>query len=176
MPGECCPGKSVSRRLVVEGQEVGISGLDEIVAAGLENLDKTDVEQREILLRELKARNYVPATVERGYLDSVWVYFKNERAKKLGWVEEPYHGIPREEIRWFPTIDIGKCTSCGACAKFCKHGVYTFDDSPHVSNPYRCVVSCTGCQKICEEGAISFPTLVELREEIKSLRKKHSVV
>ncbi|MDD1773852.1 MAG: 4Fe-4S binding protein [Methanomassiliicoccales archaeon] len=176
MPGECCPGKSVSKRLVVDGQEVGISGLDEIVQKGLECLDRPDIEQRDVLLRELKARNYVPESVEGSYLEAVWVYFKEQRARKLGWVEEKYHGIPREEIHWYPSIDTSKCSGCGACAKFCKRGVYTLDDQPRVTNPYRCVVSCTGCLKSCTEGALSFPTLVELREEMKKLRRKYGII
>jgi|GEM_PF-222132 len=176
MPCECSSAKPGSKRLVVDGQEVGISGLDDIVAKGLEVVDRTDAEQREVVLRELKARNYVPEVAEKGYLEAVWARFKQERAKKLGWIEEKYHGIPREEIHWNPTIDPSKCTSCGACAKFCHHGVYTFDDTPHVTNPFRCVVSCTGCQKICKEEAISFPGLVALREEMKTLRRKYGIV
>lgn len=176
MPGECCPGKPVSKRLLIDGQEVGISGLDEIVSKGLEKVGCTDIEQREVLLRELKARNYVPESVEQSYLEAVWVHFKEQRARQLGWTEEKYHGIPREEIHWYPTIDSSKCNSCGACVKFCKRGVYTFDDGPHVANPYRCVVSCTGCRSACKEEAISFPSLVELREEMKSLRKKYGII
>jgi len=170
MPGQCCPGKPTSKRLIVDGQEVGISGLDEIVAKGLEEVDKTDAEQRETLLTELRARNYVPNGVEKSYLEAVWVYFKGERAKKLGWVEEKYQGIRREDIQWFPTIDSAKCDACGSCVKFCKRGVYTFADGPHVTNPYRCVVSCTGCQKVCDAGAISFPSLADLRRMLRSLR------
>ncbi len=170
MPGECCPGKSVSKRLTVDGQEVGISGLDEIIAIGLENLDKTDAQQRGILLTELKSRNYVPAEVEESYLEAVWVHFKCERAKKLGWVEEKYPGIRREQIEWYPSIDPSKCDACGACAKFCKRGVYTFDASPRVTNPYRCVVGCNGCQSKCKAGAITFPTLVDLRKMLRALR------
>lgn len=172
MPGQCCPGKSVSKRLVVGGQEVGISGLDEIVGKGLEMLDKSDAEQRDALLRELNARNYVPESEQKDYLDAIWDYFKEQRANRLGWVEEKYHGISREKIHWYPSVDYGKCNSCGSCAKFCKRGVYTFDNAPHVTNPYRCIVTCTGCSKICKEAAISFPSLVYLREEMKSLMKK----
>jgi NAD-dependent dihydropyrimidine dehydrogenase PreA subunit len=50
------------------------------------------------------------------------------------------------------------------------------DDKPHVTNPYRCVVSCTGCGSKCPEGAISFPTLVELRDELKVLKRKHGLI
>jgi NAD-dependent dihydropyrimidine dehydrogenase PreA subunit len=147
-----------------------------MVAKALEVTDRTDIEQRAVLLKELKARNYIPGPAEGAYLEAVWTYFKEQRAKKLGWVEERYHGIPREEIAWNPSIDESKCNSCGACAKFCKRGVYTFDGAPHVANPYRCVVSCTGCQKVCKEGAISFPTLVSLREQMKELRKRRGIV
>ncbi len=170
MPGECCPGKPVSKRILVDGQEVGISGLDEIVAVGLQSLEKTDAQQREILLAELKARNYVPNDVEMSYVDALWVYFRGERAKKLGWVEEKYEGIRREDIKWYPSINDSKCDKCGACAKFCKRGVYTFDSSPHVTNPFRCVVSCTGCTKVCKAGAITFPSMAELRKMMRALR------
>ncbi len=172
MQGDCCPGKSASKRLIVEGQEVGVSGLDEIISKGLENLDKTDSQQRSILMTELTSRNYVPPSVKESYLEAIWVHFKGERAKKLGWVEENYPGARREDIKWFPSIDSSKCDECGACAKFCKRGVYTFNGVPHVTNPYRCVVGCTGCEKECKAGAISFPTLVDLRKMIKILRDR----
>lgn len=161
---------------MVGSQEVGIAGFDEIVAKALEHVHGTDEEQRSVLLRELKAHSYVPAAVEKEYLAAVWAEFKTLRAQKLGQVEEQYHGIPREEIPWFPTIDYEKCTSCGVCAEFCKRGVYTMDDAPKVTDPYRCVVSCTGCKGQCKEGAISFPTLIELREVMKELRKKYGIL
>lgn len=166
----------MSKRLVVGGQEVGIAGFDSIMAKGLEHIDGSDEEQRRAILDELKASNYVPEAVEKEYLRAVWEEFREIRAKRLGHIEEKHKGIPREEIHWFPSIDDNKCTSCGACAKFCKRGVYTLDDKPHVTNPYRCVVSCTGCQKTCPDGAISFPTLVSLREELKALRKKYGIL
>jgi ferredoxin len=37
-------------------------------------------------------------------------------------------------------------------------------------------VSCTGCKGSCEEGAISFPSLLELRDVMKSLRKKYDLL
>ena len=172
----CSSGKPPSKRITIGGQEVGIAGFEEMMAKGLENLKATDEEQRGILLEELKARNYVPHELEKQYLDAIWVEFKKLRAKTLGQIEERYHGIPREEIRWYPTIDYEKCSGCGVCFKFCQRGVYTFDEKPHVSNPYRCVVSCTGCKTQCNEDAISFPTLVELRESMKCLRKKYGII
>ncbi len=176
MCGPCCPGRPNVKHLNVGGQSIGISGFDEIMTRGLAHLDQTDAQQKAILLEELKKHNYVPANLEEQYLDAVWTEFKPLRAKKRGEIDDRYHGIPREEIQWFPKIDLEKCTGCQACVKFCKRGVYTFDESPEVSNPYRCVVTCTGCKGVCEEGAISFPSLVDLRDELKVLRKKHGII
>ena len=173
MCGPCCPGKPNTKRLRIGDQDVGIAGFDEIMAKGLEALDRTDEDQKKILLEELKRQNYVPSSTEDQYLIAVWTEFRHLRAKKRGDIEEQYHGIPREAIQWFPRIDLELCTDCGACFKFCKRGVYTFDESVKVTNPYRCVVTCTGCKTQCTEEAISFPSLVELRDELKSLRKMY---
>ena len=99
MCGPCCPGKPNTKRLKIGAQEIGIAGLDEIMAKGLEHLDDTDKIQREVILKELKVQNYVPESVEKDYLDAVWAEFKQIRAKRLGQLEEKYHGIPREEIQ-----------------------------------------------------------------------------
>jgi len=87
---------------------------------------------------------------------------------------EKYHGIPREEIRWFPTIDCDKCTQCGVCVEFCHQKVYSLVDGvPAVSNPYGCIVGCTGCQSKCDSKAISFPSLRKISEELNALKAKH---
>lgn len=176
MCGPNCPGKPSTKRLMIGGQEIGIAGFDQIVAKGFEHIDGTDAEQKGAVLEELKAHNYVPPSVEKDYLNAVWAEFKQARAKRLGQLEENYHGIPREEIPWYPRVDLEKCTGCGACSKFCQKGVYTLGDKVVVTNPYRCVVSCTGCSGKCPEGAISFPSLLELRDVMKALRKKYGVL
>ncbi len=174
MCGPCCPNKPV-KQLSIGGQTIGISGFDEIMTRGLAHLDESDEDQKRILLDELKKQNYVPESLEHQYLEAVWAEFKLLRAKEMGWVDDKYHGIPREEIEWHPTIDYSKCSSCETCVKFCKRGVYTFDDKPIVTNPNRCVVTCTGCKSQCKEGAISFPSLIDLREALKALRKKYKL-
>ena len=64
----------------------------------------------------------------------------------------------REQIPWYPTIDLDLCINCGVCVEFCKNKVYAFDDIiTSVVNPYNCVILCTGCKDKCEVGAISFP-------------------
>jgi len=88
---------------------------------------------------------------------------------------EKFHGIPREEIRWFPTIDREKCTRCGVCVEFCHQKVFSWvDGDPSVSNPYGCIVGCTGCEGKCESKAISFPSMRKINEELKTLRAKYS--
>jgi len=40
--------------------------------------------------------------------------------------EENWHGIPRNKIPWYPSIDYDKCISCGKCVEYCKLGAYEF--------------------------------------------------
>ena len=86
---------------------------------------------------------------------------------------ESYEGIPRDEIQWFPTIDRSKCTGCGACVTFCHKEVYAQDGETKVVAPYNCVVGCTGCKGQCPEQAISFPTLRNLADALRNLRRKY---
>ena len=82
MPGECCPGKSVSKRLTVGGQEVGISELDAIMRKALELGRASDDEIRRLILKELKIHNYVPSAAELDYLEAMWRAFKKLRDEK----------------------------------------------------------------------------------------------
>ena len=40
---------------------------------------------------------------------------------------KPWHGIPREEIDWHPTINEDACIGCGTCVTGCSRLVYRFD-------------------------------------------------
>lgn len=82
MPGECCPGKSVSKRLVVGGQEIGISEYDTIMNKAMELHGASDDEIKRALLRELKIYNYVPRPVEQEYLEALWEAFKKKREER----------------------------------------------------------------------------------------------
>ena len=84
-----------------------------------------------------------------------------------------YKGIPREVIGWFPTVNLDKCSLCRTCTDNCPHDAYDWDEKPIVARPYNCVVGCTGCANNCPEGAITFPTLVWLRDELRTLKKKY---
>jgi CDP-4-dehydro-6-deoxyglucose reductase len=85
-------------------------------------------------------------------------------------VIKPWHGIPRENIKWHPTVDEGKCIGCGMCVTGCGRKVYGFDyekKKPVVLRPNNCMVACVTCANTCLKDAISFPPATEVREIIK---------
>lgn len=98
-----------------------------------------------------------------------------------------YYGIPREEIPWFPTIEIDKCVGCLECANFCPNGVYVVEENtdpdrasksrweklrkrPIVVNPFNCVIGCSACAQLCPVEAIKFPTREEIVKTLRQLR------
>ncbi len=86
-----------------------------------------------------------------------------------------YNGLPREEIPWFPRVDSKRCTGCGTCIRICPNKVYRErDGKPEVADPFGCVVGCSGCVPQCPGQAISFPSLIELRDVLKSLETKYA--
>lgn len=87
-----------------------------------------------------------------------------------------WHGIPREKIPWFPTINEEKCIGCKLCFVTCGRNVFDYDfkkNKPSVANPYHCMVGCSTCATICPSGAISFPSrkiIEDVEREFKVLR------
>lgn len=73
---------------------------------------------------------------------------------------ELWHGIKREEIAWYPTVDLHKCIGCELCFVTCGRMVYAMDYEAKkalVAEPYKCMVGCTTCGNICPTNAIAFP-------------------
>lgn len=69
-----------------------------------------------------------------------------------------WHGIPRQEIPWYPTVDADTCIGCTLCYVSCGRGVYDMQDNKSVvANPYDCMVGCSTCATVCPVEAISFP-------------------
>jgi len=81
-----------------------------------------------------------------------------------------WHGISREEIEWYPTVEKELCIGCGMCVLGCGANVYAFDFNEHkpvVVAPLQCKVGCVTCQNTCPVYAISFPPLSYLHKIIK---------
>lgn len=81
-----------------------------------------------------------------------------------------WHGVPRPEINWFPTVISERCVGCGVCVTSCSRNVYAFDyeaNKPVVVEPVMCMVGCTTCATICERDAIEFPLTGYVRQFIR---------
>ncbi len=75
---------------------------------------------------------------------------------------KPWHGIPREEIKWNPTVDSDACIGCGTCVTGCSRLVYRYDYAkrkPVVVDPLNCMVGCTTCANTCPTHALHFPSI-----------------
>jgi NAD-dependent dihydropyrimidine dehydrogenase PreA subunit len=86
-----------------------------------------------------------------------------------------WHGIPRTEIAWYPTIHEEKCIGCELCYVSCGREVFEFDDTKRkavVERPYNCMVGCMTCATICPTEAITFPS----REMIQAIEKEHKIL
>ncbi len=85
--------------------------------------------------------------------------------------DEMWHGIPRKEIPWFPTVDAETCIGCTLCYTTCGRGVYEMQDSKAVPiNAMSCMVGCSTCGTVCPVQAIAFPDrdlVWELEREYK---------
>ena len=72
--------------------------------------------------------------------------------------DEMWHGIPRKDIPWFPTVDADTCIGCTLCYTTCGRGVYEMQDNKAVPvNAMNCMVGCSTCGTVCPVEAITFP-------------------
>ncbi len=85
---------------------------------------------------------------------------------------EFWHGIPRADIPWYPTVDRETCIGCTLCYTTCGRGVYTMQDNRAVvANPLNCMVGCSTCATVCPVQAISFPD----RDLVWKLEREHKI-
>ncbi len=75
--------------------------------------------------------------------------------------DKPWHGIPREETPWYPTINEDICIGWDTRVTSCGRSVHRFDferTKAIVAEPMNCMVSCRTCSNSCPTNAISFPS------------------
>jgi len=86
--------------------------------------------------------------------------------------------VPREQIAWYPVIDVELCNSCLSCYNCCPKDVFASAKAEEglrrrpkmeVANPYRCIVLCSACEQECAAGAISFPVREEFEQFVEYL-------
>ena len=88
-------------------------------------------------------------------------------------ISDTWHGIPRKQIPWYPTVDQNKCIGCGLCFVTCGRNVYVMENKKaRVENPYDCLVGCTTCATICPVSAISFPD----KEIVHNVEKEYAIL
>ena len=84
-----------------------------------------------------------------------------------------WHGIPRDEIPWYPSVDAEKCMGCGLCFVTCGRNVYEMQGTKSVAvRPYDCMVGCSTCATVCPVQAIHFPE----RDLIRRLEREHKIL
>jgi ferredoxin len=86
---------------------------------------------------------------------------------------KPWHGVPREEIHWSPTVVAERCIGCGLCVTSCGRKVYQFDYDNNVAvvaNSLHCMVGCSTCAAICPREAIEFPSRGYIQQLIRERR------
>lgn len=90
----------------------------------------------------------------------------------MGSLSKTWHGIPREEIPWFPTVDAETCIGCTLCYVTCGRGVYEMQDNKAVvANAYNCMVGCSTCATVCPVEAITFPG----RDLVWKVEREHKI-
>ena len=86
--------------------------------------------------------------------------------------DETWHGIPRQDIPWFPTVDADACIGCSLCYTTCGRSVYEMRENKAVAaKAMSCMVGCSTCGTVCPVEAISFPD----RDMIWKLEREHKI-
>ena len=87
-------------------------------------------------------------------------------------IQQTWHGIPRQDIPWHPTVDSDTCIGCTLCYVTCGRSVYDMQNNKAVViNPDNCMVGCSTCSTVCPVEAISFPT----RDLIWKIEREHKI-
>ena len=88
-----------------------------------------------------------------------------------------WHGVPRQDVPWFPSVDNDACIGCELCFVTCGREVYEIEltqdgrRKARVERPYNCMVGCSTCAMVCPTEAISFPS----RDIVWKVEREHKI-
>ena len=166
---DLCGGKrgmARYRQIIVEGQPVGLLGLDDVfkdLQAQGRHPQESDLGME--MVQRLSKDNYIPPSARQGFalaLTREYAAFLNRAEGTTASGKRSYgtwRGYPREQIPWYPIVDEDLCDGCGVCLKLCSVGALQPTDNGKVSvaDPFACIVGCSSCANVCKPGAIIFP-------------------
>lgn len=165
------------RMLNIEGVPAGLLGLEELFSRLFaEEVAPEAPETPSLILKGVKEHNFIPKSATQSYTailsQEYQRYFRKRKSGKAIVARNygTWHGYPREQIPWFPTISTELCTNCGACLDLCARDVYEQDEDGKiwVAEPFLCMVGCCFCKSVCEPKAILMPS----QDILKNFREK----
>jgi len=151
------------RQIVVGRFPSGLNGLDEVFESLYAANRAADDGLGAELVYHVRQHNYIPDSAEADFATALLreyrTYCEQKRSGTAPKVREPWQGMPREQVPWFPALDETHCDGCDKCIKFCGNNVYAKRDSGivYVAEPFNCVVGCDACARLCKQHAITFP-------------------
>lgn len=163
--------------LNIEGVQAGLLGLEELFSRLFaEEVAPNALETPGLTFEGVKENNFIPRSAIQSYITTLSQeysrYYRKRKSGKATVVRNygSWHGYPREQIPWFPTISVELCTNCGACLDLCAREVYEQDEDGKVwvAEPFLCMVGCCFCKSVCEPKAILMPN----QDMLKIFREK----
>jgi NAD-dependent dihydropyrimidine dehydrogenase PreA subunit len=94
-----------------------------------------------------------------------------------------WHGVPRQDIPWFPQVNPETCIGFELCFVTCRREVYEIELQSDGRNrkavaalQYNCMVGCSTCAMVCPTEAITFPVrdvVWEIEKQFKRSESQH---
>lgn len=161
-----------SYRLIRVGRAMsGMLGLDEAFEALHQQGRQPGDDLLPELVRLARQENYIPEGCEAEFGEALLREYRGYCRARGGQAGQPttqksrlWHGLPREQVAWYPTIREDLCNQCGKCVPFCSEKVFAWEqDKVIVATPFDCQVGCNSCERVCPGKAITLPPQAMLR-------------